>query len=134
MELESEVGKVLIDVSARAKGVRPYAVTTCIGLLPEGVMPEACAWVVGEYCADQSEWRRAIQALTNAGQLYAAVKVFARWCAALEESGQWRDSASLAEVRRWAEDLRDSEPIEHVSLAPLCLSSDYAELMTNTDV
>lgn len=114
---ELEIGRILVDVSARAKAVRPFAVSVCIKLLSEGLQPTACAWIIGEYCSDAEQWKDAIRTLEHAGQLYAAVKVFARWSNSCIELNMWQDDATLGDIKYWAEVLKDSSHVASVCVA-----------------
>lgn len=122
-KLQRQVGDVLIDVTARARAIRPYAVQKCIEALPDNVLLDAPAWIVGEYCTDSSiggessgpQWSHAIRTLVQAGQVHAAVKVYAKWAAFLADSGSWeQDADALEAVKHQAEALRDAEAIQHV--------------------
>lgn len=130
--LQQSIGQVLVDVSARARAIRPYAVKKCIHLLSsahpsnDNTLGEHVAWIVGEYCtADDDdnplEWQAAITALREAEQTHSAVKVFAKWAAHVSDSGSWRESGgeALKAVRSEAEALRESEDVQSVGLFDL---------------
>jgi AP-3 complex subunit delta-1 len=119
-DLTASLSSALIDVCARVRALRPYALSMCLStLLPERLLPTASAWLVGEYAGSGAEvfdWAKAIGGLREAGCLYAAVKVLARWCAALEEGDGWMDGARMRELEGAARGIRDDAQMIEVRL------------------
>lgn len=117
--LSKRISDILIDVCSRVRAIRAYGIQQCIAvLLPEHLDLEASEWIVGEYSTElrsSEQWRTAIDALKNAGCLYAAVKVFARWCNALVETGAWNGEEEVREITKSVKELRDSETEERVN-------------------
>lgn len=116
----TKVRDQLVDVTARVKAIRPYAVQKMASLLEDESFLEggdgadgaavlgAAAWICGEYCRELVDPRPVIAALfgsSTSGTLppkilasYAhnGVKVYAAWLAALADN--W-DEADLAQIR-----------------------------------
>lgn len=103
--LQRQVGDVLVDVSARAKAIRPYAVSKCLRVLPDKVLEQSAAWIVGEYCSE-GEWSAAIDTLAEAGHAHSALKVLAKWAAEVGEA--WPDEEGCEAVRAQATKLQES--------------------------
>jgi AP-3 complex subunit delta-1 len=115
--LEGQVSNVLIDVCARVRALRPYAISQCLTiLLPERLLLVASAWIVGEYAVEGIDWKRASLVLREADCLYAAVKVLARWSANLDASEGYLEPEQLEEFRRSAEAIKEDPGIAAVRL------------------
>ncbi|KAF7792545.1 hypothetical protein EIP86_003586 [Pleurotus ostreatoroseus] len=119
-DIGSEIRDQLVDVAARVKGARRYAVQLMVKLLcddtfllnagEEGSCAEvlwAAAWICGEYCGELAEPQKLLSYLlqpkvltlapeTVAVYLQAAIKVFGSWTAELAD--RW-DDEDLTKVR-----------------------------------
>ena len=116
-----QVRDQLVDVTARVKAIRPYAVSKMVSLLEDEAFLEsggegaegaavlgAAAWICGEYCRELQDPRPVIASLFGsstssslppsilATYIHNGVKVYAAWLAALADN--W-DEADLAQIR-----------------------------------
>ncbi|KAK4058327.1 AP-3 complex subunit delta [Microbotryomycetes sp. JL221] len=105
----------LIDVTARVKAIRPYAVTKMAELLGDEEFLEngegadvaevlgAAAWICGEYCRELPDSRHVIASLFGTTQtnvlpprilslyIHNGLKIYAQWLSALAQD--WSESA-----------------------------------------
>lgn len=107
----ADVNTIFIDVVARVRGIREYAVTMCIKKVSQNTLVAASAWIIGEYATKPEEYLAAIDALQQAGRVYDATKILAKWSLHLSNTGDWENPETFAGLQGCLDRLLEASQI-----------------------